>query len=194
LKAPWRRRIILGLALVLVVSAASLTAVFYFYRQTGPAPEQLLEAIPEGASIAIGRVEQTSVRDGVKEWTLEADAVRYDAEGQKAVFENIRVVFFPREGGEVHLRAREGVLHTRLQNMDLKGDIHIQQDDTHMWTEVLHFDNAARRLTGPTAVRITGQGFELAGEAITIELETRRAVLQGAVKGSFSDSLAATPF
>ncbi len=194
MKAPWRRRIIFGLALVLVVSAASLAAVFYFFRQAGRTPEQLLEAIPEGASIAIGRVEQTSVRDGVKEWSLEADAVRYDPKREKAVFENIRVVFFPREGGEVHLEAREGELHTGRQDMDLRGAIHLQRDDTHLWTEALHFDNAARRLTSPTAVRITGQGFELTGEAITIELETRRAILQGAVKGTFSDTLAAIPF
>lgn len=192
--APWHRRLVVGLVLVLAVSAAGLAAVFYFFRQAARDPGQLLEAIPEGASIAIGRVQQTSVRDGVKEWSLEADAVRYDAEGQRAVFDNIRVVIFPREGGEVHVEAREGVLFTTRQDMELKGEVRVARDDMLLRTDVLYVDNSSRQLTAPGPVAITGEGFELAGGSFTIELDTRRAVLQGAVRGTFSGQLAARPF
>jgi hypothetical protein len=43
-------------------------------------------------------------------------------------------------------------------------------------------------------VAITGESFDLAGSSLTIELDSRRAVLQGAVRGTFSGQLAAQPF
>ena len=117
---PKRLKIFLTVLILLTVGLT--VAVFVVYRRVREDPQKLLTvAMSSGAAgQLLGKVSHTATRDGVKEWSLEAESAQILEEENRVVLSKLAVVFFTKEG-EVFITARKGVLQTDTKDIEVTG-------------------------------------------------------------------------
>ena len=91
---PSKRKWIMVLVIGIALSFGLLITVFLKYREYTENPEALVEVIPDGADITIGEIRHTAIKDGRKEWSLEASSANYSGKANEASFEEVQVTFF----------------------------------------------------------------------------------------------------
>ncbi len=173
-----------------VLSIGSLALLFIANRWIrSHSPQEILEKIPEGVTMAVGRIRQTATRDGVAEWHLEAESGRYDPENRKAELTDLSVKYFLEDREEVQLEAIEGTLNTETNAMTVSGDVTVRYTDYLLTADQLDYDHSARRLTTTSGVRIAGNGMDLTAQSMTVDLNTETATFKGGVKGTLNGEL-----
>ena len=174
--------LVIGIAL----SFGLLITVFLKYREYTENPEALVEVIPDGADITIGEIRHTAIKDGRKEWSLEASSANYSGKANEAVFEEVQVTFFMEDGREVSVKGRQGKLNTESNDIEITGDVVVREADYQLAAESISYNHAQQMIFVPVPVTISGLEFVLQANEMTIDLSTETALLRGAVKGKFS--------
>lgn len=177
-KIRWALTVASGLSIIAVVW------IFYQFRQNQSAlqiplpPKQATKAI-----MALSRVHQTATKDGIVQWELDADTARLEADTGKMVLQSPQVNFFLDDGTRVRLTAREGVLYTRNNNMEVRGNVHLRNDRYSLKTEILAYEHDHRVMRADAPVHITGQAIELKAAAMHYDLKTNQTLFSGPVEG-----------
>jgi LPS export ABC transporter protein LptC len=177
-KIKWALTAALGLSIIAVVW------IFCQFRQGQSSlqiplsPEQATKAI-----MALSRVHQTATKDGIVQWELDADTARLEADTGKMVLQSPQVDFFLDDGTRVHLTAQEGVLYTRNNNMEVRGNVQLHNDRYSLKTEVLAYEHDHRVMRTDAPVHITGQAIELKAATMHYDLKTNQALFSGPVEG-----------
>lgn len=177
-KIKWTIATIVALAVIAVGWA------FYQYRQTRSSlkiplpPETATQAI-----MALSRVHQTATKDGHTQWELDAEAAELEAGTGKMVLQAPKVNFFLEDGTKISLTAREGVLHTKTNDMEVHGKVRIHNDRYTLTTETLTYENDQRVLQAKSAVQITGAAVDLKADAMRYDLTTNQTEFHGRVEG-----------
>lgn len=151
--------------------------------------QEILEKIPEGVTMAVGRIRQTATRDGVAEWHLEAESGRYDPENRKAELTDLSVKYYLEDRQEVQLEAIEGTLNTETNAMTVSGDVTVRYAEYLLTADHLDYDHAARRLNTTSGVHIAGNGMDLTAQSMTVDLNAETATFKGGVKGTLNGEL-----
>jgi lipopolysaccharide export system protein LptC len=175
---------ILVIGIVLIVGL--LIAIFLKYREYSEDPSKLVEAIPEGTDISIGEIRHTAVKDGRKEWSLEAASANYSDNAQRAVFDDVQVTLFMENGREINVKGQAGQLDTQTNDIAISGNVVVQDADYRLEAESILYDHAQRTISIPVPVTISGKTFKLAGRKMDVDLTSETAHLSGAVEGIFS--------
>ena len=172
----------LAVTLVLGISLGAVFWYFYLFRQipepTAPIPESTAKAV-----MALSKVRQTATKDGVVQWKLEAVSAEMEADTGRMVLKSPEVEFYLEDGGQVHLKARKGILYTRDNNMEVQGNVHLRSDRYTLVTEALTYDNERHLIVTTKEVRISGKTIQLNASAMTYDLTANQARFKGPVKG-----------
>lgn len=184
-----RKKLKLFLLSIILIMLSAVTIVFIKYRQVMDTHSNLMPIIQGKANIAIGKVHQTATRDGIKEWSLEASSARYVDTEKIAIFEDLFVTFYLKDEQEVHLTADQGRLQTDSNNIEVAGNVEVKNDRYRLLTENLHFEHEKRVISSKVPVKIFGDFFDLSANAITLELNTKNASLDGNVVGTFNEKI-----
>jgi LPS export ABC transporter protein LptC len=174
------------LTVIIVLSVGSVLCVFLLTPDPSGKEDDSPPAQTGEPSMTIGKVHQESVRDGKKEWSLDADTVEYMEEQQKAVFQGPAVTFYLKDGREAHLMAQQGILKTESNDLEVSGHVVIKFDKYRLETEKLNYEHQRRIIFGTVPVKITGDAFHLAADSVFVELNDRRASFEGNIKGSIN--------
>jgi LPS export ABC transporter protein LptC len=172
----------LALTLMLGIALGAVCWYFFLFRQT-PIPTPPLPETASKAVMALSRVRQTATKDGVVQWKLEAVSAEMEADTGRMVLKSPQVEFFMQDGGTVHLTAREGILYTRDNNMEVQGNVHLRSDRYTLETEALTYDNERHLIVTTEAVQISGKTIQLHAAAMTYDLKVNQARFKGPVKG-----------
>jgi len=182
------KRILTGILVIgIALMFGLLITVFLKYREFSENPAKLVDAIPEGTDISIGEIQHTAVKDGRKEWSLEAASAQYSDSAKKALFDDVRVSFFLENGREVMVKGRQGQLDTETNDIEISGNVIVQDADYQLAAETIFYDHVNRKINVPVPVTITGQAFKLQADTMTVDLGSETAVLKGKVKGTFRE-------
>ena len=173
--------LVIGIALMLGV----LVTVFIKYREFSENPTKLVEAIPEGADIVLGEIRHTAIKDGRKEWSLEAASANYSDNTKEALFNEVQVIFFLEKDREVMVKGRKGRLKTDTNDITVSGDVTVEDADYKLTAQQIEYNHVDRKIDIPVPVTITGKGIELHADQMTVDLSSETALLEGAVKGVF---------
>lgn len=186
-KYPKRlRRVLLA---VIIVTSAVLVAAFIGYRQRDDDPiGQLLPFLGQGG-IALNRVHQEATRNGVLEWRLDADAVRYINETKQAILEAPSVTFFLENRDRVILKAEQGRLDTDSKDIRVTDNVIMDHDRYSLETDTLYYRHKDRRIYATTPVKITGETMRIRADTMVFDLHTRRTVFKGNIEGTFSGTI-----
>ncbi len=177
------------LLLLTTVAIGIVIAVFILHRSERKVGGQRKAEAPAGASLSIDRVNQTATKDGVKQWSLTAANARYFQGEKKAVFTDLAVTFFLKEGKTALLEAREGVLNTATNDMIAKGSVVVSRDGYEITTEKLQYRHNQRIFLSNVAVTVKGDAMEISADGMTYNLDSNRTRMDGNVKGTFNERL-----
>jgi len=180
--------------LIIILSAVGMiVSVFIGYRQISTAPELLLTSIKEGANLSLGKIRQTATRDGIKEWSLEADSANYMEAENKVDLKKLAVIYFLEDNREVYLEADQGILQTDTNDIEFSGNVVIRNDEYQMKTEHLNYDHGQRIIICDQSIRIWGQDGEIKAESAKYDLNADKIVLKGNVVATVPPDFSAIP-
>jgi lipopolysaccharide export system protein LptC len=179
-----KKIVLLALIAVVAVLAGLLARGYLKYREFRENPAKIIEAIPEGTNIVLGEVRHTAVREGRKEWVLEAASAQYSESTKEAVFDEVKVTFFLENGDQIHLQGQKGTINTASNDMQVAGNVRVEKDDQVFLTEKIDYNHTNRYLISPSEVRITGPRFDLRADTMRVDLAAETAFFKGAVKGT----------
>jgi LPS export ABC transporter protein LptC len=128
-------------------------------------------------------IHQSSTRDGRTEWRLEAATAHYLLAEKRILLEDMRVTFYPKEGGEVYLTARNGTVATDTQDMEARGEVVAWNEQYRLETDELSYRHDTRVIASPVRSRITSATGEIAGDTLRIDLGTKALTMEGRVRG-----------
>jgi len=185
------KKLSIFLLTIILLAAGLIVSVFIGYRQVSKAPELLLTSIKEGANLSLGKIRQTSTRDGKKEWSLEADSANYMEAENKVDLKNLSVTYFLEDNREVYLEADQGILQTDTNDIEFAGNVVVRNEAYQMKTEHLVYQHDQRIIYCDQAIRIWGQGAELTAKSAKYDLNADKIVLKGNVVSTVSLDFAA---
>jgi LPS export ABC transporter protein LptC len=177
-----------GIAAALTIALVGVTGIIgyrHFFSQKKT--ENIDSKAVNKANISIGKVHQTSTRDGIVEWRLDAASMNYFAEKNQSVFQDLFVTFYLKDRTEIYLTADQGVLKTASKNMRVRGNVVVKNKDYQLETETLDYNHGKRIITTKVPVKITGDSIGLTADSMSLDLKTKLTVLQGNVKGTLSE-------
>lgn len=184
-----RRRLKIVLVLVMVATIGVVLGVFIRYRDNSGGIQPLLSDDYSKASVSIGKVHHTATRDGQTEWRLVADSAHYMRAENRALFKNLAVVFYMEDGSEVNLTAERGYLQTETNDIQVEGNVKVNNGPYWLETDDLKYSHTSRRLHTNEPVRLSGEWFNLSADAMSMDLNTQQSEFQGNVKGILSEDI-----
>jgi LPS export ABC transporter protein LptC len=176
----------LALAIFLIILAGSIG---YRHKLPKNTDQGVVSNIAEKASVAIGKVHQTSTRNGVTEWRLDAASMNYFAENKQSLLKDLAVTFYLKDNSEVYLTADKGILKTASKDMQVSGNVVVQHGIYRLETKKLYYNHSKRVITARLPVKITGGSIDVSADSMSLDLNTKLTVLQGNVKGILREKI-----
>ena len=174
----------------IVIALTGVIAVFINYRRILENPEKLISSFPVDSNLSIGKIHQTSTKNGVKEFCLDAASAYYTASKKKVVLNDLSVTFFLKNKQEVYLTANKGILETDSKDIEITGNVIVKNESSRLFTEKLQYKHGLRLLLSKVPVKIVGNSFQLTADRMSLDLNTNKTVFEGSVKGAFSENFA----
>ena len=164
--------------------------IFIGYRTFSNPEEMLLSSlVQDDATIAIGGVHQTSTKDGIKEWRLDAVSAQFIEKKRQAVFDQLSVTFFMENDTSVTLSADKGYLNTDTRDIRMGGDVIANNGEYKILTENLDYEHKRRVLVAKNPVQIIGSAFRLNADSASYDLTSQRTTFDGNVKGTLFERI-----
>ncbi len=180
------QRVLLGLVALALVA---VVAVFVGYRRITRNPDTLLEVIKKEADMQLNKIRQTAMKNGVREWRLDAESATLLEKKQMVLLDQPEVEFFMQDGDTVFLTASRGTIYMDSNRIDVSGQVSARTRHYRFETETLSYDPNIRELYTDSAVTLKGQAFTLNAAAMAMDLKTNIARFEGGVEGSISEQL-----
>jgi LPS export ABC transporter protein LptC len=173
----------------IVVSFGIILAVFLKHRHHTDASDSPISPVQGDANIAIGKVHQTATKDGATEWSLDAVSVTYFDKQKKALFKDLSVTFFLKDGTRVYMTADKGILKTDSNDIEVTGNVVVKNIDYKLRTEILHYNHKERMIFSKVPVEIIGAAFRLDADSMSIDLNRHKAIFKGNIKGNIHEKI-----
>lgn len=175
-----RRRLIL-----LVVIFLSLAGVGYKVAESIWAmkvseirrnPLKALDYLPDSA-LQIKDFRRAKVEDGRKIWELVGDEARYFKDQREAVIKNPKFFYYDSNGETAETTGATAHLffnERELEKMQLEGGIQVSYQGYVLRSEQAIYLPAHQRIVFPSRALVAGNGLELEGSRMEVELESKK--------------------
>lgn len=177
------------LTTIIVFTIGAIVLIYVDFDRGPETPDKKEAEAPKEANLVIGNVRQVSKKDGRDEWLLEAGSVKYLTAENKAVFEDLSVVFYGKDNKRTYLDAKEGVLKTDSRNIGVHENVRIRRRGYHMKTESIDYLHRDELLMTNHPVFLTGPQIELSADAMKMDLRTDKIIFTGGVKGTLNGNI-----
>jgi len=183
------KRLNFFLVTIILVSLGAISAVFIGYRLILNKEGKFISSLNTKASISISKVYQTATRDGIKEWSLEAKSAYYIDATKQANLRDVIVTFFLKNEGKVYLMADQGILKTDSNDIEVTGDVVVQNETYRLRTKKLNYEHTKRIIFSKVPVEIVGDSLNLTADSMSFDLNTNSILFEGRIKGRFSETI-----
>ena len=181
------RRTILLLAILLSLGGVGYKATEFVQRvqkEIKKNPLKALDYLPESA-LHMKEFHRAKIENGRKIWELFGDEASYFKEQKEAIIKKPRFYYYDKKdevvettGDEAHLYINE----KELERMELRGDIQVSFQGYVLKSEEANYLPAKDQVILPNRTTVVGEGIELEGSSMEIELEDRKIRLVHRVK------------
>ena len=183
------KKVKFALLAFVLISVGIILAIFIGYRRNLNKHERFIPPIKSKSTISIGKVQQTSTKNGTKEWNMDASSACYIDEKKQAIFQDLSVTFFLNADKKVYLTANQGVLKTDSNNLEVSGNVVVKNENYRLITESLHYDRNKQILFSKVPIKITGSSSSLEAESMSFDLNTNKALFHGKVAADFDEKI-----
>jgi len=190
LKHSRQRSIKLFLLITIFLVFGVVLTVFIGYRTVSNPQEMFLSSlIQDDATIAIDRVHQTSTKNGIKEWSLDARSAQFIEKDRQAVFDDLSVTFYLENDHSVNLSANKGYLNTDTRDIRIDGDVIADDGEFKILTDTLNYEHKRRVLIAVKPVQILGSTFRLNADSALYDLNSQQTTFDGSIEGTIFDKI-----
>lgn len=158
---------------------------FASYHHLREEPRALLSVLPKNTDVSLNHIHHVATRDGVKEWTLDAETAQFQRADNKTLFKDISATFFLNDGKTLHLNGRDGVLMTDSKDMEVWGDVVVRNGGYEFNADKLLYEHKSHTISTKTPIVIKGNGMEVTGDSMTFNLQTEQVMVRGRVRAVF---------
>jgi LPS export ABC transporter protein LptC len=187
LKHHHHKKMKLILLSIIVSALGVILAVFITHRHFTEKRADVVSDIRSNANISIGKAHQTAIKNGIKEWNLEASSVDYMVNKNQAVFQDLFITFYLKDKSEVYLTANKGILNIDSNDMEIFGNIVVKNATYRLKTENLFYRHNRRIIFSKVPVTVTGAAFDLAADSMSLNLNTNKTMFEGKVQGTLHE-------
>jgi len=181
------RRIILLLAILLSLGGVGYKATEFVQRvqkEIKKNPLKALDYLPESA-LHMKEFHRAKIENGRKLWELFGDEASYFKEQKEAIIKKPRFYYYDKKGEVVETTGDLAHLYINekeLERMELRGDIQVSFQGYVLKSEEANYLPAKDQVILPNRTTVVGEGIELEGSSMEIELEDRKIRLVHRVK------------
>ncbi|MGB2928007.1 MAG: LPS export ABC transporter periplasmic protein LptC [Desulfobacterales bacterium] len=172
---------------VILSALGVILAVFVTHRHFLEKKEDVVSDIRSKANISIGKAHQTAIKNGIKEWNLDASSVNYMVNKNQAIFQDLSVTFYLKDKSQVYLTANKGILNIDSNDMEIFGNVVIKSSTYRLKTENLFYRHNRRIIFSKVPVTVTGAAFDLAADSMSLNLNTNKTIFEGKVEGTLHE-------
>ncbi len=174
---------------VFLVFGVVLT-LFIGYRTVSNPQELFVSSlVQDDATIVIDRVHQTSTKNGIKEWSLDARSAKFIEKDKQAIFNEVSMDIYMENGKRVKLTAHKGYLNTDTRDMRVDGNVVADDGELKMLTETLNYEHARRVLVTTKPVQVIGNKMQLNAESASYNLASQKTTFDGKIEGTIFDKI-----
>lgn len=168
---------------VIVIILAAVGLSYLITGQMRRAIENTdIDFIDNTADLALGRVDQTSTRDGRDEWRLTADVATYSKDNDIMNLSKVMVYFYFENGGTGTLTGEKGHFHNVTRNFDVEGNVVAKASGYELKTPELLYSRQQDALSANKRVVITADDSYLEADYMLLEVKNNKLVMEGNVK------------
>ncbi|MEE9613381.1 MAG: LPS export ABC transporter periplasmic protein LptC [Thermodesulfobacteriota bacterium] len=158
-----------------IVSVAGLAVAVLMNAKVNKAME-LASMAAQVASLEAGggmdEIRYYGTKDGVTEWEMEADSATRLADEDLTVFENVRFIFYSKDGGTYTLTGKEGRYSEKNERIEITGAVKVVSDDGYsLLTERLDYSTRSREATSEVEVELLSRGMKITGVGFRMNVE-----------------------
>ena len=137
-------------------------------------PAVVTKAASRDGSLSLNNFEYRDVKEGTARWTVWATTATYFEDRQETVLDQVKAIFFLKNGGEVLLTGDTGVLHNDTQNMEISGNVKVSYGERYKLSTARLLYNRDKELihTG-LPILLEGEGIILKGQGMRLEIAKR---------------------
>ena len=143
-------------------------------REIKKNPLQALEYLPDSA-LRMKDFRRSKVENGKKIWDLMGDEANYNKEQKQAVITNPRFFYYDKKGQTAEVTGEIAHIYlndTELEKMELTGGIELVYNGYVLKSQEAVYLPAKEQVVLPTRASLTGEGMELEGSRMEVDLGT----------------------
>jgi len=174
---------------VFLVFGVVLT-LFIGYRTVSNPQELFVSSlVQDDATIVIDKVHQTSTKNGIKEWSLDARSAKFIDKDRQAIFDEVSMNIYMENDKLVKLTAHKGYLNTDTRDMRVDGDVVADDGELKIMTETLKYEHARRVLVSTKPVQVLGSKIRLNADSASYDLASQKTTFDGKIEGTLFDKI-----
>jgi LPS export ABC transporter protein LptC len=173
------RLLVVASILIVLGAGAALVGRSLWRQHRSDVARAALDMLPD-VTQRIRDFHRVKVDDGRKIWEVAAKEARYLEDEQLVVVEQPLVSVFLRDGRVVALRGKRGRVFLGgrdLEAVELSGQIDVRLGDYTLRSDFARYDRGRDLITVPGDVEITGDGLELHGKQMAIDVKAQHLKL-----------------
>lgn len=137
-------------------------------------PAIAAEVTSKDGNLTLNNFEYRDVKKGNARWTVWADTATYFEDRKETVLDQVKAVFFLKNGGQVELLGERGVLHTDTNNMEVSGNVGVSFGTGYkLTTDRLLYDRDKELIHTTEEFVLKGQGLTTKGQGMRLEIEKK---------------------
>jgi LPS export ABC transporter protein LptC len=147
-------------------------------------PRKILDYLPESA-LHMKDFHRAKVENGRKIWELFGDEANYYKDQKEAVIKKPRFYYYDQKGETIETvgdQARLFLNDKELERMELSGGVQVTFQGYVLKSEQANYLATKDQIELPTRTTVTGEGMELEGSRMEVEMEAKKIRLITNVK------------
>jgi len=137
-------------------------------------PAIAAEVTSEDGNLTLNNFEYRDVKKGNARWTVWADTATYFEDRKETVLDQVKAIFFLKNGGQVELLGERGVLHTDTNNMEISGNVGVTfGKDYKLTTDRLLYNRDKELIYTNEQLVLKGPGLTTKGQGMRLEIEKK---------------------
>jgi LPS export ABC transporter protein LptC len=137
-------------------------------------PAIAAEATSEDGNLTLNNFEYRDVKKGNARWAVWADTATYFDDRKETVLDQVKAIFFLKDGGQVELLGERGVLHTDTNNMEISGNVGVTfGKDYKLTTDRLLYDREKELIYTNAQLVLKGPGLTTKGQGMRLQIEEK---------------------
>lgn len=139
--------------------------------------------VSEKPDFRIEGINYVEIKEGRKEWELKATVANYFKEKGVAVFEDVTLNLYSREGRDFIIKGERGSYDISKRDIELKGAVRVRTSDGYsMDTDAIRYSEKERKIASAGKISFSGNDIKGEGGKMVLDLEGEKLFLENGVK------------